>query len=111
MVQRIGGQLAAPIALGGHGHQLGIEQITISYTVDEDDQQLWVDSSLGALTITLQDPADAENKVLFLVVVDAASTITLDPAVGNIDGAATITTAVSRIIACDGTEWRTVASA
>ncbi len=111
MVQRIGGQLAAPIALGGHGHQLAIEQITISYTVDEDDQQLWVDSSLGALTITLQDPADAENKVLFLVVVDALNTITLDPAVGNIDGSATITTAVSRIIACDGTEWRTVASA
>ena len=111
MVQRIGGQLAAPIALGGHGHQLAIEQVTMAYTVDEDDQQIWINSSTGAITITLEDPADAESKVLFLVVVNAGNTITLDPAVGNIDGAATITTAVSRIIACDGTEWRTVASA
>lgn len=113
MVQRIGEQLAPSIALGGHGHQLAVRQISNAehpYTVDQDDQQLWVDSSVGVVTLTLEDPANATHQILMIVVVDATNTITLTPAAGLIDGAASITITASRIISCDGSAWRTVSA-
>ncbi|KKM70830.1 hypothetical protein LCGC14_1436820, partial [marine sediment metagenome] len=114
MVQRIGGQLAPSIALGGHGHQLAVRAISNAehpYTVDQDDQQLWINSSIGVVTLTLEDPANATHQILMIVVVDSTNTITLTPTVGLIDGAASITITASRIISCDGNEWRTASDA
>jgi len=103
-----------PGAIGGKGwlEAVGNVDDTMSaYDIADDDAILFVDGTNGAVTLNLPLVADSQQRVLAFVVVSAANTLTLQAQSGeNVDGSNSKTFTAALVIACDGTEWRTVAA-
>lgn len=86
--------------------------LSANYTMQDGDCVLLVSAAGGARAITLLSPAAAVGKLVTVRKTDAgANNVTLTPATGQIDGAATLvlTAAAPRaMLASDGTNYFTV---
>lgn len=96
----------------GDGYVHASQVLSASYTMQDGDSVLLVSAAGGARAITLVSPAAALGKLVTVRKTEAgANNVTLTPATGLIDGAATLvlTAAAPRaMLASDGTNYFTV---
>lgn len=94
------------------GYVFGTQVLSASYTMQEGDSVLLVSAAGGARAVTLLAPAAALGKLIAVRKTDTgANAVTLTPATGLINGAATLAlTAASprALLASDGTNFFTV---
>lgn len=90
-------------------HSLDFEARTASYTAAATDQLAVIDSTSGAITVTLPAVASSANTTLFFFVKNNTNTITLDAnASETINGQLTLTMPnryESLMLFCDGAAW------
>jgi hypothetical protein len=87
---------------------------TANYTATLDDLILLVDSTAGAITITLPAASTSTGHMLTVKKTVAANTVVIDGnASETIDGATTVTLSshwAARTLSCNGTSWFVIAS-
>lgn len=94
------------------GYVFAVQVLSANYTMQDGDSALLVSAAAGALAITLLSPAAALGKAILVRKTDAtANNVTLTPAAGTVDGAASLvlTAAAPRaLLISDGTNYFTV---
>lgn len=86
--------------------------VTAAYTMQTGDSVVFANAAGGAFTVTLPAAADAQGKFIAVRKTEGgANNVTLDPAVGNINGSATLAltaAAPSALVVSDGSNYFTV---
>lgn len=94
------------------GFVFGTQVLSANYTMQEGDSVLMVSAAGGARAITLLSPAAALGKLIAVRKTEGgANNVTLTPATGLINGAATLVltaAAPGAVLASDGTNYFTV---
>lgn len=94
------------------GFVFGTQVLSANYTMQEGDSVLMVSAAGGARAITLLAPAAALGKLIAVRKTEGgANNVTLTPATGLINGAATLVltaAAPGAVLASDGTNYFTV---
>lgn len=94
------------------GFVFGTQVLSSNYTMQEGDSVLMVSAAGGARAITLLAPAAALGKLIAVRKTEGgANNVTLTPATGLINGAATLVltaAAPGAVLASDGTNYFTV---
>lgn len=94
------------------GFVFGTQVLSANYTMQEGDSVLMVSAAGGARAITLLAPAAALGKLIAVRKTEGgANNVTLTPATGQINGAATLVltaAAPGAVLASDGTNYFTV---
>lgn len=88
-----------------------VQSKTASYTVQEIDGLVLIDTTAGNVTVTLPDVKYKGNRYTVKRVTAGANTLTIQGASGNVDGAGSTTIATqyqAKTFVSDGTNWWTV---